>query len=373
MTTLHRGRLRSRRASHRAVAAAIASLTAVGLLTGCTSTSNTASNAEPSPTETGYHGAPLTGAAEPGDAPAPKTDPVGTVVDLPAGTHPWGVAVVDRAHTVYLAARKQDRFAAVDMRDHRVTTKRVPGSARMIDLASPSGPLLLPAEDKGRLYELSPTTLDVESSAPAGKHPHQAVRVGDTTFVTEEFGHAVRVLRDGEVVKRFTQPAQPGGITAVGDRVAAVDVDANLLFVFDAKTLQLVAALPAGKGPSHVVPIGGDRVAVCDVRGNAVLTYDIGGTPKQLGRAAVPGRAFWIEADASTGTIYTALSNTNKIAELSVRDDGSPQLVTTVPTVRNPVSFDRDPATGDLYVGGYAASQLQIIPADAFATSGNAG
>ncbi|WFR65832.1 hypothetical protein P9139_11755 [Curtobacterium flaccumfaciens] len=192
------------------------------------------------------------------------------------------------------------------------------------------------------------------------------MQVGDTQFVTEEFGHAVRAIRDGKVVKRLTEPVQPGGITAVGDRVVAVDVAANLLFVFDAKTLELVDALPAGKGPSHVVPIGGNRVAVCDVRGNAVLTYDVSGQPRELGRAAVPGRAFWIRADPETGTIYTALSNTNRIAKLSVRSDGSPELDSTVPTVRNPVSFDRDPSSGALYVGGYADSDLQIIPADAF-------
>lgn len=109
-----------------------------------------------------------------------------------------------------------------------------------------------------------------------------------------------------------------------------------------------------------------NRVAVCDVRGNAVLTYDVSGQPRELGRAAVPGRAFWIRADPDTGTVYTALSNTNRIVKLTVRSDGSPELDSTVPTVRNPVSFDRDPSNGALYVGGYADSDLQIIPADAF-------
>lgn len=352
-----------------AATTALVALATIATLTGCSSTP--APMSTPSPTETGYRGAPLSKPAEPGNAPDPKQQPVGEVVALPDGTHPWGVAVAHQVGQVYLAARKQDRFAVYDMSTGKATSKAVPGAARMIDLVGQDGPLLLPAEDKGRLYELALPSLDVVSSAPAGKQPHQAVRVGDTTFVSEEYGHAVRVLRDGEVVKRFTQPDQPGGITAVGNRVAAVDVTANRLFVFDATTLELVADLPAGEGPSHVVPIGGDRVAVCDVRGNAVITYDLSGTPKELGRASVPGRAFWIEADAATGTIYTALANTNRIAELTVRADGSPRLVATVPTVRNPVSFDRDPVTGDLYVGGYADSQLQIIPADAF-TSGAA-
>jgi len=346
--------------------ALVTSLAAVAVLAACSNTSSDPSSEADKPAPTGYQGAPLSGPAEPGDAPEPEQTPVGEVVDLPEGTHPWGVAVAHSVGQVYLAARKQHRFAVYDTATGDVSEESVPGAARMIDLAAPDGPLLVPAEDTGRMYELALPSLEVTSSAPAGKQPHQAVRVGDTTFVSEEHGHAVRAIRDREVVKRFTQPAQPGGITAVGDRVAVVDVRANLLFVYDAKSMELVGTLPAGKGPSHVVPIGGDRVAVCDVRGNTVITYDIGGTPEQLGSADVPGRAFWIEADPATGTIYAALSDTNRIAELSVRSDGSPRLDATVPTVRNPVSFDRDPEDGTLYVGGYADSELQIIPGDAF-------
>lgn len=338
--------------------------TVVLLLAGCTSGSTTPAPS-PSATKMGYQGHPVTKAAEPGSAPEPSTAPAGRVIALPDGTHPWGVAVVDSAHTVYLAARKQDKFAVYDMTTGVVSTKAVPGAARMIDLSAPNGPLLLPAEDKATLYRLAVPSLKVESSESTSTQPHQAVQVGDTTFVTEEYGHAVRALRGGKTVAHFTQPVQPGGITAVGNRVAAVDVAANLLFIYDAATLKLVGALPAGKGPSHVVPIGGSRVAVCDVRGNAVLTYDLAGTPRLLGRTSVPGRAFWIGSDQN-GRIYTALANTNKIAELKVSAAGKPTLVTTVPTVRNPVSFDRDPDTGDLYVGGYADSQLQIIPASAF-------
>lgn len=337
----------------------------VVLLAGCAPGLSSPSPS-PAPTKAGYRGHSITRAAEPGAAPVVTVQPVGRVVSLPDGTHPWGIAVADALHTVYLAARKQNRFAVYSMSTGAVTTKAVPGAGRMIDLATAGGPLLLPAENRATLYRLALPSLDVIGSESTSTQPHQAVQVGETTFVTEEYGHAVRALRGGRTVARFTQPVQPGGITAVGDRVAAVDVAANLLFVYDAVTLKLVAALPAGEGPSHVVPIGGTRVAVCDVRGNAVITYDLAGTPRALGRASVPGRAFWIRADPATGTIYTALSNTNKIAELKVAADGTPTLIATVPTVRNPISFDLDPSTGDVYVAGYADSQLQIIPASVF-------
>ena len=99
---------------------------------------------------------------------------------------------------------------------------------------------------------------------------------------------------------------------------------------------------------------------------HAVLTYDLAGTPHQLGRAAVPGRAFWIEADPATRTIYTALPNTNRIARLHVDAAGRPTLTGTIPTVQQPISMDLDAASGTLYIGGYARSQLQIVPVSAF-------
>ena len=344
-------------------AALLAVVTA--MLSGCTATPPHPS-ASPSPVRTGYDGRPITKAAEPGDAPAVTRKPVGRVIDLPAGTHPWGVAVAAKDGTVYLAPRHQDRLDVYDMRAGTVRVATVPGSARMIDLASPDGPLLLPAEDKATLFTLALPSLHVLTADPTRKQPHEAVVVGGTTFVTEEYGHAVRAIRDGRTVADLPQPVQPGGITAVGDRVAAVDVSTNTLFVYDATTLRLLAALPAGEGPSHVVPIGGSRVAVCDARGNQVLTYDLAGTPRSLGSVKVPGRAFWIVGDPDTGTIYTALANTNLLAKLRVDGAGKPVLESTVPTVRNPISFDMDMSTGALYVGGYADSQLQIIPASAF-------
>lgn len=333
---------------------------------GCLTLAGCAVSSPAAPTRTGYHGLPLGRAAEPGSAPPVTVPPVGRVVDLPAGTHPWGVVAAPAAGEVYLAARKQDRLIAVDLWSFAVRTRPAPGSARMMDLAAPDGPLLLPGEDTNTVYRLDLPSLRVVGSARTHPHPHQAVQVDDTTYVSEETARAVAVIRGDRVVARLPGPDSPGGITAVPGRVAAVDVHANRLFVWDESTHRLLAALPAGKGPSHVVPVGGSRVAVCDVRGHAVLTYDLAGTPRALGRAAVPGRAFWVEADVATGTVYAALSDANRVAQLRVGADGRPRLVATVPTVRQPISMDLDAASGTLYVGGYADSQLQVVPVNAF-------
>ncbi|WFR65833.1 hypothetical protein P9139_11760 [Curtobacterium flaccumfaciens] len=123
----------------RAASALAASVAALALVAGCSDTNST-STSTPSPTKTGYEGAAITGAAEPGTAPEPTTKPAGEVVDPPEGTRPWGVAVAHSVDRVYLAARKQNRFAVYDLESGKVTSADVPGSARMIDLASPGGP-----------------------------------------------------------------------------------------------------------------------------------------------------------------------------------------------------------------------------------------
>lgn len=306
-----------------------------------------------------------TPAAEPGKAPEPAQHPAGRVTRLPRNSRPWGVAADHKQGLVVVALRKPGRLAVYHPRADKVRVQRGP-TARMIDFTGPGGALLVPAEHENTLYTLRVPGLRPSSKVPAGKSPHQAVRVADTTFVSDEFGHAVRALRHGKTVHTFDEPVQPGGVTAAGDRVAAVDVATNTLFVYDARSMKLVDALPAGKGPSHVVPIGGHRVAVCDVRGHAVFTYDIGAQPHRLGRTAVPGRAFWLEADPTTGTIYAALPNTNKIAKLRLRHNGAPQLVSTVPTVRQPISMDLDQVTDTLYVAGHSNGELETIQPSAF-------
>lgn len=174
------------------------------------------------------------------------------------------------------------------------------------------------------------------------------------------------MIRGGKVVRTLDRPVQPGGITTAAGRVAVVDVRSNTLFVYDLDTLRLVAALPAGKGPSHVQPLGHGRVAVCDVRGQQIITYDLSGTPHKIDQRAVPGRAFGIATDPGKNLVYTSLANTNLVARLRVKPDGTLGRPVTLPTVRQPDSLAVDHSTGTVYVAGNAGSALDVIPAAAF-------
>ncbi|MCA1672539.1 MAG: YncE family protein, partial [Actinobacteria bacterium] len=146
------------------------------------------------------------------------------------------------------------------------------------------------------------------------------------------------------------------------------DVVGNQLHVYDATTLEQVAVLPAGDGPSHVRPLGPSLVAVADTRGNAVLVYDLRGQPRQVGRVPVNGRAYGLATDPQRGRAYVTLANTNQIVALQLERAGSVRTVSALPTVRQPNSVAYDPMTDTVLVAGAADSELQIIPASAFPT-----
>jgi DNA-binding beta-propeller fold protein YncE len=307
----------------------------------------------------------LTPAAEPGTAPKLATKPAGTVVTLPGGK-PWGITVDHADHLVALALRKPPRLGLVDTTTHQVQTVKAPGTARHLNLAKPGGPLLYPSESKHALYKLTLPSGKISSRVSAGKVPHDAVRAGEKIFFSDEFGGYLGVVRPGKPVRKLDKPVQPGGVNVAGGRVGVIDVQANVVDVYDTTTLKLLASLPAGKGPDHIAAIGRGRVAVSDVRGHQVITFDLTGKPHRLGRASVPGRPFNIASDPHRRLVYASLSNTNKVTQFHVRPDGALAEPVTLPTVRQPNSLAVDPRTGTVYVAGYKPARLDVIARRAF-------
>lgn len=305
---------------------------------------------------------PLPPPAEPEDAP-PESG-VAADVELPPGA-PEGAVVEPASHTLVVALRGPDRLAMIDIATRRVTTVPAPGAARHLVTGSP-GEVLLMGENSDLLARVAVPSGRLLSTVPVGRQPHDAVQVGDTVFVANELGGSVGVVRGGAMVHELPGLAQPGGITATGGRVAAVDVRGNELHVFDATTLREVAVLPAGRGPSHVRPIGPDRVAVADTRGNAVLVFQLSGQPRQLDRKPLPGRAYGLAADRERGRVYVTSANVNQVSALDVHADGTLGEPRSVPSVRQPNDVAVDPSSGDVWVVGAAGSAIQVVRAGAF-------
>lgn len=300
--------------------------------------------------------------AEPGAAPPPVAIPAGQMIALPGGA-PEGVASDPASGLVAVALRTPGRLALVDPRSGAVRTVPVPGAARHLVEAGP-GEVLDLAEDTDLLISVRLPDGTVTNTVKVGKQPHDAVWLGPTTFVTNEGGGSVGVVHSAQMVAVLRGPVQPGGIASAAGRVAAADVRGNKLYVWDAVTLEPVAQVPAGAGPSHVRAIGRGRVVVADTRGNALLVFDLRGTPRQISRIALPGRAYGLATDPARGLVYVTLPNVNQLVSLKVLPDGSLRRITSVPTVRQPNDVAIDPRDATAYVAGAAAAQLEVVPAD---------
>lgn len=279
----------------------------------------------------------------------PDGDPEGAIVDPKTGT-------------LAVALRDPDRIALLEP-DGRVREVEIPGAARHLSSGGP-GTLLVPSEDRGTLLQVQLPEGRVTSSAPVGSQPHDAATVPAGIAVTKESGGEVALLRPDGRVTTEGGFVHPGGLTAAGDRIAAIDVRANTLHVLDAANLRTVAVLPAGQGPSHVRPIGGGRVAVADTRGHAVLTYQVAGAPRQLGTTALPGRAYGLATDPARGFVYASAADRNEVVRLRVDDDGRLVDPRPVATVAQPNSVAVGPS-GTVFVVGQQPAQVQrLTPQD---------
>ncbi len=353
---------------HRRVAHVVVGFAAALIVfAACTTAEN--GDVAPPRTSPGSEQAPLPPPAEPEEAPPVQAPPAGTTVaSLPAGS-PEGAAVDPRSGTLAVALRSPDRLALVDTASDEVRIAPAPGAARHLVPGQPGNVLVL-GENADSLARVALPSGRVQQRVETGRQPHDAAQVGDTVFVSNEGGSTVGVVRDGQQVRTIGDLAHPGGLTAAENRVAAVDVRGNDLHVFDTNTLEQVAELPAGSGPSHVRPIGAGRVAVADTRGNAVHVFDLTGEPRRTGSYGVSGRAYGLATDPARDRVYATLPNTNRVTAFDIRSDGSLSKSASLPTVRQPNDVAVDPSDGGVFVVGATESQIQRIPRTMFDPDG---
>lgn len=312
-------------------------------------------------------GGPLPPPAEPEEARPVSGLPPGRILPLPGGS-PEGAVVDPATGILAVALRQPDGVALVDHDSGEVRTVATPGAARHLSSSRP-GELLLSAENTDMLIRVALPQGTITEQVQVGRQPHDAASFGRSLFVSNEGGGSVGVVQDGKMSREIPGFAQPGGLTISGDRLVVVDVRKNTLHIIEPTTMAEIAELPAGAGPSHVRPIGAGRVAVADTRGNAVLTYQVTGMPRQISRNTVPGRAYGLSSDPGRGLLYTALSNTNQVVRWRTGPDGSLRDPKTLATVRQPDDVASDPRTGTAYVVGRTDAQVQQIPESAFGPS----
>ncbi len=302
---------------------------------------------------------PLLAAPEPARAAPPQTAPAGTVVPL-GGGRPEGMVADPVTGLVVIALREPDRLALFDPATRSVVrTVPVPGSARHLELVPGGGAVLVPGEDTDLLATVSLPGGAVTATVKTGRQPHDvAVLAAGDSYVADEFGGSVSLVRGGAVVQTFPGLLQPGGAKGNGDVAAVVDVRARLTHFYRAG--QEVAVLPAGAGPTHALAVGPGVTYVADTTGGALLRYDIFGTPRQVGTTALPGRPYGMAYDAVRRLVYVTATERNLLVQYRVTPTGL-EATNSWPTVRDAYDVAVVPATGRVVVAGELGSELQVF------------
>lgn len=305
-------------------------------------------------------GACGTKAAEPAVAPPLTTPAVGRLIDV--GEQAEGIVADPVTHTVVIGVRNPDGLVLFDGRTGRPAGRvSLPGHLRHLDLAGPGGPALVADEDSGALVSVGLPAGQILSTVPIGRYPHAAVRASDGTLVVaDELGGAVALVRGDRVVHRFTDGPQPGGLAAVGDLVAAVDVGARTVSLYDTRRRMRVGQVMAGDGPTHLVADRHGRLQVVDTRGGRLLTFAV--TP-QLRRIAITplgGTPYGITYDTVRDRLWVTLTGLNQVVGIDLAGS-APAVADTFATIRQPNTVAVDSATGRVFVASRADGTVQLI------------
>ena len=305
--------------------------------------------------------------AEPAASPAPADEPVGRVIE--GDSESEGIAVDPVTGIAAISSREPDRITLLDISAGRVL-KEIPTAdpARHLSLARPGGPVLTPIEYRDDLLRIELPSGRTSSSVRVGDFPHDAAEVADgRVFVGDEGGDTVSVIAGDSVEAVLPAPEQPGGVAAGGDLVGVVAVAARVISFIDTASLETVAELPAGAGPSHVVAASDGRFYVVDTGGDALLVYGTDPEPALLDRTNLPGSPYGIAIDERRDRIWVTTTADNLLHELEITEL-APKLLDSVPTVRQPNSVGVDERTGTVVVVGRGDGDVQLID-----PSGNAG
>lgn len=300
------------------------------------------------------------GAAEPGRSPELTTEPAGSV--RPLDTQPEGMVYDAETGVLAVAVREPNRLLLVDGSSGEVQVEvPLPGHARHLQLAGPGGPVLVPAEDSDVFVAVELPGGEVLETA-VGEYPHDAASTSSgRVLVADERGGTLSVLDGGEVVATFDDVTQPGGVAAVGDVAAVVDVGAFTLSAYDVVAEHMQGVLPAGEGPTHLIADVRGDVVVADTRGDALLVFDLDPLA-QLISYPLPGTPYGVAYDSAADVLWVTLTARNEVVGVDL-SGAQPAEVARFPTVRQPNTVAVDPGSGRLYVASRTTGELQTIDA----------
>lgn len=306
---------------------------------------------------------------EPGVAPEPTTEPVGTVLALPGDGEAEGVIADPATGLAAVGTRDPDALYLTKDPLGKAVIRRVavPESPRHMQLAAPGGPILTTAERTDDLVRVWLPGGRV-GSVRVGDFPHDATAAEGKIFVGDEGGDTITVVSGDAVEATLPAPEQPGGIAASGGIVGVIAVAERVLATYDARSLEKTGQVGAGVGPTHIVGSNDGRFYVTDTEGDAILVFAAGPEPRLLDRANLPGKPYGIAIDNRRGRLWVTQTEQNRVVEYEVTDL-APKRLRSFPTVQQPNTVAVDPRTGYVYVAGRANGELQIFDPTAAGSS----
>jgi DNA-binding beta-propeller fold protein YncE len=242
---------------------------------------------------------------------------------------------------------------------------RLPGAPRHLQLAGPAGPVLVPAEKIGQLFQLALPGGEVVADTHVGRQPHDAAAIHEssTVFVGNEYSNTVSLVRDGKQIAVEPAPLQPGGVAAArdGSAVVVVGVRGRRIEAYAPDGRPLGTA-PVGVGPTHVRAAPNGLFYVADTEGNALIFFRVTKAgPHQIGtertQCCTP---YGIAVDGRRALVYVTLTATNRLESFRI-EGGTLVPDRTWPTVRQPNDVAVDEVTGRVFVAGTDYDQLQLI------------
>jgi DNA-binding beta-propeller fold protein YncE len=226
----------------------------------------------------------------------------------------------------------------------------------------------VPAEQAGRLFQVTLPGGRVVADTKVGRQPHDAAAAGPVVFVGNEYSNTVSLVRGGRQIAVEPAPLQPGGVAAArdGSSVVVVGVRGRRIEAYTPGGRPLGTA-PVGVGPTHVRAAPGGLFYVADTEGDAVISFRVTATgPRQVGphqvgwvrtRCCTP---YGIAVDGRRGVLYVTLTASNLLESFLI-SGGRLVPGRTWPTVRQPNDVAVDEATGRVFVVGTDSNQLQLI------------
>ena len=271
-----------------------------------------------------------------------KSDDTATIVEasggksvatIPVGHGPHEAAVLSDGRTAAVSdyGDRERPGRTITLLDVEKGTKigviELPSGARPHGLAElPDGRLLVTAEGLKELLVVDPKARRVEQEIPTFQdvsHMVVATPDGARAFVANIGSGTVTVVEGRKAIRQIPtgKGAEGIAITPDGRQVWVCNRDADTLSVIDARSLDVVATIPAAGFPIRVkVTPDGKHALVSCARAGEIAVFDVA-TRQPAGRIAIAAAPLPENAE-KTARIFAGMSESPAPVGLLVAPDG---------------------------------------------------